>query len=238
MMAPVPVPLRSFIPMMPDPLAPPMQYFPPSPVMNGTIYEPHWHMMPGYPMSPPHMHHPSEHSLPNPYHPSKFHKGIDPNSPFIPDRRALTVENLNAATTCADLRLLLHKAGTIHQCRILAPDSVDGDTQIRAMVAMQTAEEAQRAVTMFNNLTFMGSRIRVKIDRGPHIMRTGSFDRSSSAGSETTSSAGSMDPASDMGQTWGDETTVAKPVYSCRPLVIDGSGLNRAVNRLSRSAPT
>ncbi|KAJ5787943.1 Nucleotide-binding alpha-beta plait [Penicillium paradoxum] len=244
MIAPAPMPLRSFIPMMPDPLAPPMQCFPPSPVMNGTIYEPHWNMMPGYSMSPPqHLYPPNgEIPIPNhhPYHPRKFRaNGIDPNSPsFHPDRRGLTIENLNAATTCIDLRILLQKAGTVQQCSIFVPDSTNG--QIRGLIAMQTAEEAQCAVTMFNNLTFMGSRIRVKIDRGAHIMRTGSFDRMSSGGSDTNSSVGSgVEGSGEMGQSWAEEMTVqAKPVNSCKPLVIDGSGLRRSVHNLSTSAPT
>lgn len=100
---------------------------------------------------------------------------------------------------------------------------------------MQTAEEAQGAVTMFNNLSFMGSRIRVKVDRGSHLARSVSFD-GVCAGSDT---AGSVPENGDTCQSWADEMTAeANAVDNCKPLVIDGSGLNRAGEGLSTSAPT
>lgn len=212
--------------MMPDPHAPPMQCYPPSPVMNGAMYEPHWNMMPAYQMSPPQNY---QH-----YHPHA--KGTNPNSPsFYPDRRAITIENLNATTTCADLKTLLQTAGTVQKCSIVATDSVDGNGQLRGLIKMQTADEAQCAVTMFNNLSFMGSRIRVKVDRGSHLARAVSFD-GGCAGLDT---AGSVPGSGDTCQSWADEMTAeANAVDSCKPLVIDGSGLNRSGEVLSTSAPT
>ncbi|KAJ5474289.1 Nucleotide-bindingalpha-beta plait [Penicillium sp. IBT 31633x] len=244
MMAPVPMPLQSFLPMMPDPLASPMQYFPPSPVMNGTIYESHWNMMPGYQMSPPqHMHPPSEeYPAPNhhPYHPRT--KGIDPNSPsFYPDRRGLTLENLHTATTSADLQLLVQAAGTVQHCSILAPDPASNNGQARGLITMQTAEDAQRAVTMFNNMSFMGSRIRVKVNRGSHIKRNKSFDGVPSSGPGTHYSmiSGVKSVNRQTCRSWADEMTAqAKAGDSCKPLVIDGSGLNKSVDIMSTPAPT
>ncbi|KAJ5400150.1 hypothetical protein N7465_010639 [Penicillium sp. CMV-2018d] len=225
MMVPIPMPHQGFMPMMPDPHAPPMQCYPPSPVMNG-VYEPHWNMMPGYQMSPPQSYHP--------YPPQT--KGTNPNSPsFYPDRRAITIENLNPTTTCADLKSLLQTAGTVQNCSIVTTDSVDGNGQLRGLIKMQTADEAQCAVTMFNNLSFMGSCIRVKVDRGEHLARAVSFDRGC-AGSDT---AGSVPGIGDTCQSWADEMTAeANAVNSCKPLVIDGSGLNRSGEVLSTSAPT
>ncbi|CAI7572055.1 unnamed protein product [Penicillium viridicatum] len=224
MMVPIPMPHQGFMPMMPDPHAPPMQCYPPSPVMNG-VYEPHWNMMPGYQMSPPQNYHP--------YHPTK---GTNPTSPsFYPDQRAITIENLNATTTCADLKTLLQTAGTVQNCSIVTTDSVHGNDQLRGLIKMQTADEAQCAVTMFDNLSFMGSRIRVKVDRGEHLARAVSFDRGC-AGSDT---AGSVPGNGDTYQSWADEMTAeANAVDSCKPLVIDGSGLNRSAEVLSTSAPT
>ncbi|KAJ5170896.1 Nucleotide-binding alpha-beta plait [Penicillium coprophilum] len=240
MMVPIPMPPQSFMPMMPDPHAPPMQYYPPSPVMNGAMYEPHWNMMPGYQMSPPqHMYHPNDDSPPQTYH---YHresrKGTNPNSPsFYPNRRAITIENLNPATTCADLKTLLQTAGTVQKCSIVTADPIDGDAQLYGLINMQTADEAQCAVTMFNNLNFMGSRIRVKVDREPHLTRAVSCDRAlGGAGSDT---AGSVPGTVDMCQSWADEMTAeANAANACKPLVIDGSGLNRSVEMLSISAPT
>ncbi|KAJ5365436.1 Nucleotide-binding alpha-beta plait [Penicillium concentricum] len=237
MMVPIPMP-QSFMPMMPDPHAQPMQCFPPSPVMNG-FYEPHWSMMSGYQMSPPHhMHHPSDTQSHN-YRESR--KGTNPNSPsFYPDHRAITIENLNAATTSADLKTLLQTAGTVQKCKIATADSEDGNVQLRGLITMQTADEAQCAVTMFNNLSFMGSRIRVKVDRDSHITRAGSCDRLPGAGAGAGSDTASSVPGiADTCQSWADEMTAEASVIDvCKPLVIDGSGLNRSVEILSMSAPT
>lgn len=103
---------------------------------------------------------------------------------------------------------------------------------------MQTADEAQCAVTMFNNLSFMGSRIRVKVDRGEYLTRAVSVDGvlGACAGSDT---AGSVPGNADTCQSWADEMTAeANAVDVCKPLVIDGSGLNRSGDILSTSAPT
>ncbi|KAJ5498685.1 Nucleotide-binding alpha-beta plait [Penicillium expansum] len=224
------------IAMPPSPVSP--DATPPSPVMNGTMYDPHWNMMPGYQMSPPHhMHHISGDNQPQNYqHYYPGAKATNSSSPyFSPDRRAITIENLNSTTTCADLKTLLQTAGTVQKCSIVATDSVDQSGQLRGLITMQTAEEAQGAVTMFNNLSFMGSRIRVKVDRGSHLARSVSFD-GVCAGSDT---AGSVPENGDTCQSWADEMTAeANAVDNCKPLVIDGSGLNRAGEGLSTSAPT
>ncbi|KAJ6180034.1 hypothetical protein N7519_010495 [Penicillium mononematosum] len=213
--------------------------FPPSPVMN-TMYEP-WNMIPGYPMSPPHMHHSD--TPPQPYqhyhHRGSSAKGTNPSSPsFYPDRRAITIENLNAGTTCADLKTLLQTAGTVQKCSIVTTDSADGNGRLRGWITMQTADEAQCAVTMFNNMSFMDSRIRVKVDRGSHLTRAVSVDGvlGACAGSDT---AGSVPGNGDTCQSWADEmTSEANTVDVSKPLVIDGSGLNRSAEVFSTSAPT
>jgi hypothetical protein len=100
---------------------------------------------------------------------------------------------------------------------------------------MQTADEAQCAVTMFNNLSFMGSQIIVKVDHGSHLARAVSFD----GGCAASDTAGSVPGGGDTSQSWADEMTAeANAVDSCKPLVIDGSGLNRSGEGLSTSAPT
>ncbi|KAJ5964910.1 Nucleotide-binding alpha-beta plait [Penicillium vulpinum] len=242
MMVPIPMAPQAFIPMMPDPHAPPMQCFPPSPVINGTMYEPHWNMAPGYQMSPPqHMHHAGDKQPQNYQH---YHheprKGTNPNSPsFYPDRRAITIENLNAVTTCADLKTLLQTAGTVQKCNIATMDSADRDSQLRGLITMQTADEAQCAVTMFNNLSFMGSRIRVKVDRDSHLTRAVSFDGVGAGACSGSDTAGSVPGTGDTYQSWAEEmASEVNVVDTCKPLVIDGSGLNRSVEILSTSAPT
>ncbi|CAG8890188.1 unnamed protein product [Penicillium egyptiacum] len=227
MIVPMPMPPQGFMPMMQDPHAPPIQCFPPSPVMN-AMYEP-WNMMPGYPMPPSqHMH--TSDNPPQPYQHYQQRgssaKGTNPSSPsFYPNRQAITIENLNVATTCADLKTLLQTAGTVQKCSIVSTDSADGNGRLRGLIKMQTADEAQCAVTMFNNLSFMGSRIRVKVDCGSHLTRAVNVDEvlGACAGSDT---AGSVPGDGDTCQSWAEEMSAeANSVDISKPLVIDGSGL-------------
>ncbi|KAI2677268.1 hypothetical protein CBS147355_5495 [Penicillium roqueforti] len=242
MMVPIPMPPQGFMTMMPDSHAPPMQCFPPSPVMNGPMYEPYWNMMPGYQMSPPqHMHHQSDNQSQNHqnyHHRESRAKGTNLGSPFIySDRRAIIIENLNPATTCTDLKILLQAAGAVQKCRIITMDSADFNGRLRGLVTMRTADEAQCAVTMFNNLSFFGSRIRVKLDRGSRLTRAVKVDGMLGvAGSDTTASV----PGNrDMCQSWADEMTAeANAVGVSKPLVIDGSGLKKSVEISPISAPT
>ncbi|KAJ6050264.1 Nucleotide-binding alpha-beta plait [Penicillium canescens] len=199
-----PMPMAPFMPMMPD-LAP-MQ-FPPSPVMGG--YEPpYWNIGPGYPMSPMH----------GSFDTNRYHK-----SPPTPDShaggckyRGIILENLNASTQRADLENLLQTAGTVEQSHV-----TKNQGQAQGLATMQTVEEAQRAVYMFNNIVFMGSRIRATVDRRE------SFD--------------SSDADSDFGkESWSGTFTPVKAgrVDTCKPLVVDGSGLASRLEMLSTSAPT
>lgn len=200
----------NFVPMLPDMV--PMQCYPPS-SMNG--YEPQW-MMP-YPMTPQH----STHSPDQYFYPSS-HKAPDPQSPsFYPDHRKLTLDNLHPSTTPGNLKELVSSAGVVTQCNM----ALEAD-QTRASITMQKNEDAQRAVTMFNNIRFMGSRISVRLDRGP-----------SSCGSRLSSS-GTDSLTSDAGDSvsWADEMSGLEQ-KACKPLVIDGSGKPRA-DVLCTSAPT
>jgi RNA recognition motif-containing protein len=106
---------------------------------------------------------------------------------------------------------------------------------------MQTADDAQRAVIMFNNLTFLGSRIRVKIDRVLHAMQAADSYAMSAAGLGRNENLGSGVEPVKVGvyQSWADEMTAqVKAVDTFKPLVIDGSGLNKSVENLSITAPT
>ncbi|KAJ5339840.1 Nucleotide-binding alpha-beta plait [Penicillium brevicompactum] len=186
---------------------------PPSPSMNG--YEPQW-MMP-YPMTPQH----SGHTADQYFYPPPY-KAPDPQSPsFFPDCRTVTLDNLHPSTTPGNLKELVSSAGIVTQCNMAL--EID---QTRASITMQTNEEAQRAVTMFNNTKFMGSRISVRLDRGP-----------SSRGSRLSSS-GTDSLASEGGDSlsWADEMCGLEQ-RTCKPLVIDGSGKSRS-DMLCTSAPT
>jgi RNA recognition motif-containing protein len=170
-------------------------------------YEPqYWNMEPGYPMSP----------VRESFDMNRYHK-----SPPTPDLhagrykyRGIILENLSASTRRADLENLLQTAGTVEQSRV-----TKNQGQAQGLATMQTVEEAQRAVSMFNNIVFMGSRIHATIDRRD------SFDCS--------------DADSDFEkESWSGTFTPVKHVDTCRPLVVDGSGLASRLEMLSTSAPT
>ncbi|KAJ5143569.1 uncharacterized protein N7515_002356 [Penicillium bovifimosum] len=245
MMAPMPMPPRSFIPMMPDPLAPSIQCFPPSPVMNVPSYEQHWNMLPGYPMNPSHSMHSLNGDQPAPNHQRSYldkcrFKGPDPHSlAFYPERRTLTLENLNPATTCADLTDLLRTAGTVEHCNIVTTDSTKSG-HIRGLATMQSAEDAQRALILFNNLTFLGSRIRVKIDLISHAMQDADIDGMPAAGLVHEGFGAVVDPVKrGVYRSWADEMTArVRAIDTSKPLVIDGSGLNKSVENLSITSST
>lgn len=191
-----------------------MQCFPPSPLMNG--FDPQWMMH--YPMTPI-----QNAPLTDQHFHSDSHKGPgpDPHSPtFYPDRRTITLENLHPSTTPSNLQELIQSSGTVKQCNLMIENN-----QTRASLTMQTNEEAYRAVTMFNNVMFMGSRIRVKLARA-HPARNASFD-SSSIDSSTSG---------DEQVSWADEMTTLDKI-ACKPLVIDGSGMSRS-GSMCMSAPT
>ncbi|KAI9370371.1 hypothetical protein BJX61DRAFT_98772 [Aspergillus egyptiacus] len=93
----------------------------------------------------------------------------EPTYPRPDSRRAILIQNLDPATTLQDLHDLLHEVVSVEHCEIL-PTSVSFSTQIPrhrviARVILPSAEEAKRAVVLYDNSLFMGSKIRVKIDR-------------------------------------------------------------------------
>lgn len=93
---------------------------------------------------------------------------------------------------------------------------------------------------MFNGMTFMGSRIRVKLDQFPDITRKGSWDgivaedepdlMEQTAGEKSSESSGCE-----------QDVTFREPkrMDPHKPLVVDGSGVQKkSLELLSTSAPT
>ncbi|EAW08410.1 RNA binding protein [Aspergillus clavatus NRRL 1] len=84
--------------------------------------------------------------------------------PRFTPKRTIFVQNLNPTATSKDLTLFLQDAGTIEQCEMpLSPDT--GRCKGFARVTFRTAEEAKRAVALYNAAFFLGGKIRIKIDR-------------------------------------------------------------------------
>ncbi|KAJ5403697.1 Nucleotide-binding alpha-beta plait [Penicillium cosmopolitanum] len=235
MMGSVPIGQQHFMPMMPDP----MQCFPPSPMMHCSMYDgPGWGMMPMYPMSPiqplPEARGDGYHN----YHPRKPWTS-EPNSKTPttpPPERAVLIQNLNIASTTADLKSLLRGSGTVEQCNVtITADTRDNQARTHGSAIMQSPEDAKRAVSMLNNLTFMGSRIRVMLDNGPGKFRSGSWDGAMAAEEE----AEALNDKSSECSECGKDISSKKSHGPSQPLVVDGSGhQSRSLELLSTSAPT
>lgn len=236
---------QHFVPMMPDPHAQPMQCFPPSPMMHCTTFDsPAWNMMPMYPMYPmsPIQQLPesdvgetSETSSTHPHKPWTKDSTITPTTDLA--QRALCIKNLHNMTTASDLENLLQGAGTVEQCNVVVTsDAKSNEAQTHGSAIMHSIEEAKRAVTMLNNMVFMGSRIRVKMDTRPTITRSGSWDGSMGPSDPDLLELISRKMGSKSAKT--SEENVIKEVDPCKPLVVDGSGQNPSLALLSTSAPT
>ncbi|KAJ5086132.1 Nucleotide-binding alpha-beta plait [Penicillium argentinense] len=234
MMGPVPMTPQQFMPMMPDP----MQCFPPSPMMQCSMYDAAgWGMMPMYPVSPiqPLPDTRGDNHHPHPRKPcSKQTSSSTPLSDLAD--RVVLVENLSTASTTADLRSLLQGAGVVEQCNVTVTADADGkQARTHGSAIMQTIQDAKRTVSTLNNLTFMGSRIRVKLDKPPSISRSGSWDGAMAAQGDAHPAVDQNSECSECGQ--GISLSKLRDVN--QPLVVDGSGQqSRSLEMLSTSAPT
>lgn len=206
---------------------------------------PGWNMMPMYPVSPVQ----SLREKAGDFRPQRFHPrkpwanhSTSSSSP-VSDlaQRAVYFQNLNPATTTADLKILLQGAGIVEQCNIMVPPEVhDAHAQTHASAIMHSVEEAKRAVTMFNGMTFMGSRICVKMDQSPDTARRGSWD-SMAARDEADLTEQTVSERSSECSGCGKDVSLRerKRMDSHEPLVVDGSGLQKkSLELLSTSAPT
>ncbi|KAJ5179132.1 hypothetical protein N7492_002342 [Penicillium capsulatum] len=229
---------QQFMPMMD-----PMQCFPPSPLMHCSMFDPSWNMMPMYPISPIQPLHESGAPY-GCYHPRKpwgNHSESGSSSPvYDTTQRAIVIQNLSAATTTADLKSLLRGTGNVEQCNVtVTSDTQDNEARTHGSAIMHSAEDATRAIAMLNNMTFMGARIRVKMDQQPGITRTGSWDGTLGTPKDPDLfDLASNDKHSECSER-GQDIPGVKVVDPNQPLVVDGSGMQkRSLELLSTSAPT
>ncbi|KKK18004.1 hypothetical protein AOCH_006406 [Aspergillus ochraceoroseus] len=191
-------PTPAFMPIFTDPLSQPVPGMPNSPALRPAFCDPMaFGILPAYPMS--HMHPPimapsirlnqrrpnhtptgannsSNASIPRKamYTYTHSHPPLFPaysNAPSRqPGRRTIFIQNLSPTTTAQDLRNLLQEAaaGAIEKCEV-PTDPETSRCKGFARVTLASAEEAKRAIGLYNNTVFMGSKIRVKIDRSIHI---------------------------------------------------------------------
>lgn len=83
-------------------------------------------------------------------------------------RRTILIQNLPPHTTPTDLKAFFQDGvGPIEHCYLDNTDNNGSNSKITARITYRTGESAKRAVALFNNVPFMGSkRIRVRVDRG------------------------------------------------------------------------
>lgn len=209
------------------------------------MYDSHgWNMVPMYPVSPVQRVHDASdgHSRQHPRKP--WANYTQPNSPTSDsNQRAVCIQSLSPATTAADLKELLQSAGTVEHCNVAVVETLDNRSQIppqpHGSAIMRSAEEARRAVTMFNNIPFMGAPIRVHMDHGSGLSRSGSWDSAMTASEDL--SVPDLEFSHHNTEIGKDEqeSQSIKTVDPHKPLVVDGSGMQkRSLELLSTSAPT
>ncbi|GES60277.1 RNA binding protein [Aspergillus terreus] len=229
---------QPFITVFPDPLA---CQIPPSagtttPAPPSPMYAPYAMGMYHHPRR---AHHPKStytyYAAPLPYAPAAATTTTTATSATRPPhRRTLFIQNLSPATTPRALRSLLSDAGTIDHCEMPA-DRDSARCKGFARVSFRTGDEAKRAVALFNNAVFLGSKIRVKIDRSIQVAYTpavgGLVQEGASVHTPPLSGAASA-ASSDVEDARASRPSSPKkkPVDRCGPLVVNGSGVGpRAV---------
>ena len=241
MMGPVVMPPQHFMPMMPDPLVQPMQYFPPSPLMHYAMFDvPSWNMMPMYPLSPTNPHHESGRDG-YPYQPRKhWATQTDASSP-TPDLAKSVVyhQPLSPLPTTAEMDSPLQGTGTVKQCNVTAlSDAYNNQAQTHDSAVVHTAEEVERTATILNNMTMVDAQARVNLDKRPNVTRSGSWDGNMIQVNSGLPDLVFSDKSSKFSE-YGQDLPEQKPAGSSQPLVIDGSGMRKGpLDILSTSAPS
>ncbi|KAL4907508.1 hypothetical protein BDW74DRAFT_125355 [Aspergillus multicolor] len=189
----------------------------------------------------------------NPY---SYRTSFLPSYPRQNLRRNIIIQNLNPTTTEESLLSFLQETVTVEHCEILPSHTTFSAqptrSRLTARVTLRSAEEAKRAVALYNNTMFMRSRMRVKIDKSTsHTVPYGlapnqyavdqneislcasKIDQLQLTPPTTEASSSDTDePALGHEHSRSDVTELSfksnpssKPADSCQPLVVNGSGL-------------
>lgn len=251
---------QPFMPMFPDPSCQLVPAVPNSPTLQPSLCDPMGYgFIPTFAMS----HQMQQPAVANSTRPNNFstatRKGFYSYNNRHPQtyprqnlRRGIVIQNLNPATTDQDLYNLLQETVTVEHCEILPMYRSFNAARDRATarVTLRSSEEAKRAVTLYNNYSFMRFRIRVKIDKNipptlPYnlasdIYTPGHSDLSTSAYRATqlqftppTTESSSSDTdeltqSQEAAQGNATETSPkskTKQLDSFQPLVVNGSGI-------------
>ena len=260
----LPPPPPSFIPVFTDALSPPSA-FPATPSSTATFCDPSSSMaytfLPppppaaAYPLQPLPLHETPGTSIRMNGHPQHTYPGKAYNNSYAPRaaRRTILIHNLTSHPTTPtqnDLHALFSEAGAIEQCEILDNANTNTDTtatprykKLSAKITFAAPEEAKRAVALFDNIAFMGSkRIRVRIDRGgnpnpnpnpgPASASGYGYNNNNNNNSPSKTTNGGDDGIPNPSPKPAAAAAAEKPkavVDRCQPLVVNGSGIGRDV---------
>ncbi|KAL2849142.1 hypothetical protein BJY01DRAFT_149280 [Aspergillus pseudoustus] len=177
---------------------------------------------------------------------------LAPRYPRQNSRRTILLQNLDPTTTPHELHAFLQRHVTIENCEVLHADNCFNAQVTRhrasARVTTRSADEARRAVALYNNAIFKGFRLRVKIDRSitptaPYTISPvhyttiqSDFTMCGTSHMEPTppTSEGSSSDSDEFSQIHKDleceeglppPSPKPKPIDRCQPLVVNGSGI-------------
>ncbi|KAL4821497.1 hypothetical protein BDW67DRAFT_50238 [Aspergillus spinulosporus] len=177
------------------------------------------------------------------------YSSTSPSYPCQNLRRCIVIQNLNPTTTEQDLLDFLQESVAIEKCELLPPytsfNSQPTRNRLTARVTLRSAEDAKRAVALYNNTIFMRFGIRVKIDKStlaPDQYHSNAAELPTSVGraaqmqftpSQTESLSSDTDeqtrengsPQRKVTDPCSEAKPKSKPVDICRPLVVNGSGI-------------
>ncbi|KAJ0421887.1 hypothetical protein BJY00DRAFT_100411 [Aspergillus carlsbadensis] len=262
-MSPMAVSHQHFVQIYVDPLCQTVPALPNSPALQPSFYDPMGvSFIPTYAVS--HQMHPP--SMTNnitstplglsTLHKDRYNYSNPPSHPHHHSRRTILLHNLDPTTTPQELHAFLQRDVTIESCEVLHADSCVNDTQATrykasARITTRSADEARRAVALYNNVFFKGFRLRVKIDRSitptsPYTIAPMHYNASQSDfAMYETSQLHPTPPTSEGSSSDSDEfsqihkgmqceevipplSPKSKPIDRCGPLVVNGSGIGTA----------
>lgn len=162
--------------------------------------------------------------------------------------KSIVIQNLISDATVQNLRDYLRAAGAVEQCEI-PEDRRTGCRKGYATVSFRTADEAKRAVALFDNSVFKGVRIRVRFDTDSNgagevngggdtrRRRSEAVERRTSATSTTTAGAGGNSKSGlggndeDKGQ--GGDSAAQKKLDKREPFVVNGSSVGKKATKVT-----
>ncbi|KAL2808158.1 hypothetical protein BJX63DRAFT_436414 [Aspergillus granulosus] len=258
--SPMAISHQPFVQIYVDPLCQPVPALSTSPAIQPSFYDPMGvGFIPTYAVS--HQMHPPSitnniSTHPNLSAPRKdvynYGNHLPPSYPRQSSRRTILLQNLDPTTTPQELHTFLQQNVTIDNCEILHADNYFNPHATRyrasARVTTPSADEARRAVALYNNAIFKGVRLRVKIDRSitptapytttPMHYTTSQSDLAMCGTSHIQptppTSEGSSSDSEEFGHIHKDlqceevpplPGPKSKPIDRCQPLVVNGSGI-------------